>query len=180
MTYSFKNDNGFTIMELMVVVGIIAVLAVVSTPFLRTMYIQQQFSGAVQEVLSSIRQARLTAVEKNESVVVSFNTAAGTFQVFVDDAGGNLADLDLNGVPDIAQDWTRNGNEQTIVNSTVPQSVAITAANFTGNPVFRFDSRGFPMSSVGNMLTNGTITMSSTLGRTRQIDLFRNGHSRAQ
>jgi Tfp pilus assembly protein FimT len=167
-------------MELMVTIGIIMVLAALSTPFLRTMYFQQQFSGSVQEMLGSIRQARLAAVENNESVVVTINTGAGTFQAFVDDAGGDLTDGDLNGVPDIAQDWIHNGNEQLVVDGTVPQGVAITAASFTGNPVFRFDSRGFPMSRVGNVLTNGTITMSSTLGRVRQIDLFRSGHSRVQ
>ena len=172
--------SGFTVMELMVAIGIILVLAALSTPFLRTMYIQQQFSGSVQEVLSSIRQARLTAVEKNQSVVIAIDTATGTFQGFVDDGGGDLTDLDLNGVSDLSGNWTQDANELTIFNNTVPESVNITAANFTGNPEFRFDNRGFPMSRVGNVLTNGTINLSSTLGRTRQIDLFRSGHSRIQ
>lgn len=181
-----RSASGFTLIELMVIIAIIAILAVLSTPVLRTMLLQQEFNGSVRDVLSALRQARLVAVEQNESVVFRVDTAAGTFQAFVDD-GGNSVDGNLDGVLDDAQNWTleQGSNERLIINGTVPNDVTITAANFGGNPVFRFDNKGFPMSEAVPMslgvLTNGTITMTSNaLGHNRQIDLFRSGHSRIQ
>ncbi len=183
--------GGFTLVELMVVLAIIAALAAFSTPVLRTMILQQEFSGAVRDTLSALRQARLVAVEENEAVVFTVDTANGTYQAFVDDGGGDLTDADLDGVPDAdadfngildnAQNWTLDANERLIANGTVPDSVTITAADFSGNPDFRFDNRGFPISSGAvNVLTNGTLSLSNTLGRAQQITLFRSGHTRVQ
>lgn len=177
---------GFTLVELMVVIAVIAISAVFSAPVLRNMLLQHEFNGSVRDVLSAIRQARLVAIEQNESVVVTVDTVNGTIQAFVDDGGTNTVDSEPNGIPDLAQNWNWNSgdNERLVVNISVPNDVTITAANFAGNPVFRFDNRGFPMSKAIPMnlgvLTNGTINLSSALGRNRQIDLFRSGHSRIQ
>lgn len=171
-----KNKAGFTLVELMVVIGVIVILTIVSIPLLSSWQGRHSFSGAVRDVLLTLRQARLVAVEENETVVVTVNAAAGTYEAYVDDGGGDVTDLDLNGVPDKAQNGVLDAGERIVQDGTVPDTVRITAANFSGFTNFRFDNRGFPIDPAG-ALTDGTITLASDLGGTRQISLIRSGHS---
>jgi len=144
-----KNRAGFTLLELMVVIAVIAVLSGISVPAMNSLKERHGFSGALQDLLLTLRQARLLAVEENETVVVTVNVAAGTYQAFVDDGGGDATDIDLNGVPDKAKNGTHNAGERIINAGSVPERVHITAANFSGNTDFRYDNRGFPTDAGG-------------------------------
>lgn len=185
-----KNKAGFTLVELMIVIAIIAVISGVSVPAVNSMQGRHRFSGALRDVLLTLRQARLVAVEENETVMFTVDVATGTYQAFVDDGGGDATDTFgpffnfPDGLPDAARNGLLNPGERIINEGSVPEGVSITAtnfngntgANFNGNTGLRFDNRGFP-TDAGGLLTDGTITLASGLGGSKQINLLRSGHS---
>lgn len=100
------NECGFSLVELMVVVGILGLLAAVGLPYFATAIDDYRLKAAARDVYSDLQKARLQAIKENTLICVSFTTVAlpatgGGYTVFVDDgAGGGVAG---NGVQDGAE-----------------------------------------------------------------------------
>jgi prepilin-type N-terminal cleavage/methylation domain-containing protein len=173
-------DSGFTLMELMVVVGILGIIMSVAVPSISQYRDRHQFSGAVLEVLASLRRARATAVETNRTVIFTFNVASGTYQAFVDNGAGS-ADLDGDGIPDNAGNNQWDAGEPSILSGALPRGVVFTSAAFgiTNDSFFRFSGRGFPLGG-NNALAGGSIGLAGNLGATRNVVLIASGHTRIQ
>jgi Tfp pilus assembly protein FimT len=171
-------------MELMVVIGVIAVLTAISVPLMSRWKARHEYTGALQDVLSTIRQARTVAVEENETVLVSIDAASGGWEAFVDDGGGDATDIlgigadgilddpQADGVPDKAQNRTRDAGERIINSGTLPDSVGITSGDLT----LRFNSRGFPVDAGGNLM-EAVVTLAGDSGGSRDVKLYQSGHS---
>jgi prepilin-type N-terminal cleavage/methylation domain-containing protein len=170
-----RQDRGFTVVELIIGIAILAILASMAVPRVADYINRNRFNGATLQVLADLRLARMTAVERNRPVVFAVNTPAGTYEAFVNDGAGS-ADADLNGLPDNAENWTRDANERLIAAGRLPRGVTFTAANFNGNPEFVFDNRGFPFDRANN-LTGGTITLAGGAGLNRQVVMIPSGHA---
>ena len=100
-----RKDTGFTLMELMVVIGIVGILSAIAIPS----YIQwlpgHRVGSAAQDVMSTVEFARINAIKTNADVTANFNWVPPS--VTVVDSGGNtlrtrrfsdgvkLRDLDL-------------------------------------------------------------------------------------
>lgn len=70
------HRGGFSLMELIIVVAIMAILATLAVPFMQTYMAQRRLNGAARLVMSDLMNARMTAVSQNRNVQVSFPTAA--------------------------------------------------------------------------------------------------------
>ncbi|HYC48743.1 MAG TPA: GspH/FimT family pseudopilin [Burkholderiales bacterium] len=64
------DSRGFTVIELVIVMMILAILTVVAAPGLRTLLLNQQVKTASHSLLVSIATARSEAVTRNADVVV--------------------------------------------------------------------------------------------------------------
>lgn len=85
------RTHGFSLIELMIVVGLIAVLTGISVPMIAAGMKRYSLISASQQVVSTIRSARNQAVGKNVSLRVRFNSpAAGQYQI-VDTAGATVS-----------------------------------------------------------------------------------------
>lgn len=74
--------DGFSLIELMIVAGMIAVLAAMSAPTVTAGMRRYSLVSASQQVVSTIRAARYQAVGRNTTLRVRFDhPAAGQYQV---------------------------------------------------------------------------------------------------
>ena len=153
-----RKNSGFTLAELMVVLGIIAIISAFAIPGLISWIPKQKLGSASRDVLSTIEGARMRAVRDRVSVGIEF-TDATTYRVWIDNgAGAGTAD-----------DAVWHTDERIIRNGVMPAGITITAATFGGSASFRFNSQGYPIGT-GNNPTGGTVTVTNTKD-TRLINL---------
>lgn len=150
-----KRKNGFTTLELMVTIGIIAILTAMAVPS----YIQwlpgYRLRSAASDVHSAMQMARLRAVRENGGIGVSFVDGEGKngkFRVFVDNNNNNNFDA----------------NDRTIKYGEMPGSVRMVA----DMPQAIFNGRGLVITGVG------TVRLRSSTGSTKNIQLIITGSAR--
>jgi prepilin-type N-terminal cleavage/methylation domain-containing protein len=83
-----RGVEGFTLVELMIVLAILAILGTVATPNLLSAVPGIRTAGASRQVLADFRLARTLAIDKGVPAVVEFDDpAAGHYRVFLDQDG---------------------------------------------------------------------------------------------
>ncbi len=71
-----KHSKGFTLVELMVVIAVVAILAVVAAPSYTALLDRYRVGKAAEDVVSVISNARAGSVKLHRQVNVSFTTGA--------------------------------------------------------------------------------------------------------
>lgn len=153
-----KAGKGFTLVELMTVIALMAVLSTIAVPNLVGVLPRQRLGGSAREVLSVLHFAKMAAIKENANVVVNFNPGGSDCLVFVDDGEGGGT----------AEDAMRSGGERILKRYAMPPGVNLLAPTF-GN-VLSFNSRGFADSS-------GNVTVQNPSG-SRSIQVLPSGHCR--
>ncbi|MBI2828253.1 MAG: prepilin-type N-terminal cleavage/methylation domain-containing protein [Acidobacteria bacterium] len=88
------RTDGFSLIELMIVAGLIAVLAGISVPMIAAGMTRYSLISASQQVVSTIRAARYQAVGKNMRLRVRFNYPAdGQYQILRADDDSAVGDI---------------------------------------------------------------------------------------
>jgi prepilin-type N-terminal cleavage/methylation domain-containing protein len=160
-----KKQNGFTIYELLTVIGIIAVLAIIATPNMISWRSEIKLRGASNNLRADLQMARLRALRDMAIVAVVFN--AHGYDIFIDNgAGGN------------AGNWNLDANETVIRKRQLPAGVRIALPTTFDSPHnhTRFDGRGFPDAATlsGSSLT-GTVTLQNSKGSQMPVTINRLG-----
>lgn len=182
----FTKKDGFTLLELLVVVAIFSILVGVSSPMASSALNRHNLSKASLELVGAFRKARAIAAKENRNVVLIFETAKESYTIFVDDGGGNPADTNNDSIPDWANNYKYNKDtalgyeERVIVRTSMPRFIDLDSASFPvnsdGNPVVRFDSKGLPYNKDG-ILTSGIVAVTNKKNATNQINLLMTGHA---
>lgn len=160
-----KKQDGFTIYELLTVIGIIGILAVIATPKMISWRGEIKLRGASNNLRADLQMAKLRALRDMTVVVVKFN--AGGYNIFIDNgAGGN------------AGNWNLDANETVIRHRHLPAGISIALPTTFDSPNnrTRFDGRGFPDPATlnGGGLT-GTVRLQNSKGRQMLITVNRLG-----
>lgn len=74
-----QQASGFTVLELMVAVGIAMVVLGIAVPSLLTWLPSLRLSSAARQVATDLQVARMKAISQNASYTVSFNTSNSTY-----------------------------------------------------------------------------------------------------
>jgi prepilin-type N-terminal cleavage/methylation domain-containing protein len=67
------NKKGFTLIEMMVVIGIIGIMAGMAIPVFSSWLPNYRFKSAAQDLLSNLQLAKITAVKRNANCTVTFS-----------------------------------------------------------------------------------------------------------
>ncbi len=145
MSKNLQKSSGFTLIELMIGIGIISIMTAIAVPAVMNWLPKYRLEAAANDLRSNMQKAKLEAVKRNTDVIIIFTTGAyvpagsvGSYQVFVDDGGTN-AD------PGIANNKVRDGNEKIITTIAMPKNVSLYLANFSGTVSTGYNSRGLPV-----------------------------------
>jgi len=76
-----RNKAGFSLLELMIVIGIIAILSAIVTPNIIAWYQDQGLKSAVVELQSDLQLAKMSAVKQNQGCSVNINVGAGSYNI---------------------------------------------------------------------------------------------------
>lgn len=126
-----KNSRGFTLLEVIVVVSIIAVMAAIAIPALNTWGPNYRLKGAVRDVYSAMQKARILAVKTNTDTAVIFDPANNKYDL--------CDEWDVSATPPCV------GNTQAFDLSTLPNGIGFghgsaTASATTPPGVFPADN----------------------------------------
>ncbi len=151
-----KREGGFTLVELVVTIAILAILVAIALPQFSAMMRNAELRGAARVLTSTLQRARSEAITRKIDVGVEFTTTpnattlGGSYRMYLD--------ADNNGSCD--------AGETVLEQRNVPATVALYSSIFaTGSA--RYDSRGLANGAGSIRLANLTpmyykITVSTT------------------
>jgi prepilin-type N-terminal cleavage/methylation domain-containing protein len=154
---NMRNNSGMTIFELMVVIGILAILAGIAIPGFIGWLPSYRLSSAADDVQSTLQNAKLRAIRENAIVRVNFDFGNDTYVAFIDN-GAN------------ADNGTQEADEVMVKSGQMPAGIDLQDSGLGG--AVRFTRRGFPDVSGDIIIDNGT--------RTQTINLTLGGSSSIQ
>ena len=167
-----QKSSGFTLMELLVTIAIIAVVSAIAVPNFMSWLPKYRLGNASREVLSILQKTRVRAVKDNLLCAVQFNVGNESYTAIEDDGAGT-ADTDGDGIPDGRGDRIFQASETVIAAGSLLAGIDIVSTPLlTGGRVV-FDTQGVASES-------GSIIIRNDRGDSRTIVIELAGSSRIQ
>src|SRR5882762_7714203 len=156
--YPNHSQRGFSLMEILVAVGVISIILGMTMLNYSTILPNYKANSAMDQLLYQLRSARERAISHRREVQVQF---IGTNQL-------QISELWIVGTPPVDKPVSFEGGAQFIVFSSIPDlpkpfNFGNTAAVYFGGlsggpPIMKFSTTGSFIDG-GNTLVNGTIFM---------------------
>jgi prepilin-type N-terminal cleavage/methylation domain-containing protein len=161
-----RNDLGFSLLELMVVIGILALAAAIGMPNYVNWRENAQVGRAARDLYGNFQRAKMTAVRTNQYCTVAFNQGGYDFVVFVD----NDRDLVLDGGEEVVAGilWSNYGTVK--FDTDHPDDATGTGIDFSGTPgsAVSFAPDGLPRDNT-NGLANGGVYLKNKNDKKRSL-----------
>jgi Tfp pilus assembly protein FimT len=180
------RNLGFTTIELIVTVGVIAALAAASVPVFRNFSPSYNAKHAARNIVSQMQLARVRAIRNGVTAVVVFYPKtfmpadqANSFLIFEDDNRNGTIDATDN-------NWIQDPGETVIFARTkMPAKVSLVSATFTSNgsgeltQTFScgFDSQGVAARN-GAVYVIGDVKLQNDNGQERTITFHASGKTK--
>ena len=171
---SFPHARGFTTIELVVTVGIMATVAAISIPIMNSFSPSYNSKVAARDIVSQMQLVRVHAIKNRANTVVAFYPKS---YIPADQANSYLIYEDSNG------DWIQDTGEKVLVSRTyMPAKVDLLSATFisngSGEPTnttsFGFDSQGIAARN-GAVYVTGDLVLRNHNSQTRTVNFNASG-----
>ena len=172
-----SRNLGFTTIELLVTVGIMATVAAISVPIFKNFSPSYNSKQAARNIVSQMQLARVHAIRNRVTTVVAFYPQSF---VPVDQANSFLIYEDNN------NDWIQDPSDTIIFSRTkMPAKVSLASAIFTSNgsgeptqtSSYGFDSQGVAARN-GAVYVIGDLKLQNDNGQERTITLHASGKTK--
>lgn len=171
MKHNKGMNKGFTLVEVIIVVGVIGIMAAIAVPAIMSWMPNIRQKAAARELFADLQRAKMEAIKRNAPAVVVITPAAscavtgGSYSMFIDDGAGL----------GVAGNKTLDGGEQNFVQQAMPQEVSLCFESGPAVQTVGFRPTGLPLNAV-----NPTIKLISTKGRSSQVTLTTAGGIRIE
>lgn len=150
----FSTLKGFTLIELMITIGVIAVITSLAVPSYRTLLEKRQVTRGAEQFAAFLSVAKGQAVKLNEDLAVSYQFSSGDWcmgyqvgQAYCDCAETNPAAADFCGI-DYDRSGTVTSDEMRVFSDAdFPRPTALSSITYynagsalTGSPLMIYDS----------------------------------------
>ncbi|MGA3084479.1 MAG: GspH/FimT family protein [Thermodesulfobacteriota bacterium] len=156
----FFSQKGFSLLEVLIVIGIIVIISAIAVPNMAVMMKSYRLNSAANEMASVMQLARMTAIGQNANSVLTFNTGNQTYSAFSDNGNGGGT----------INDGIQTGTEPTI------KMVNIASA-YSGEVTFSTPSFGATLTfnSQGSCNPSGTVSLQNSIGKVIQVIISSSG-----
>lgn len=177
----FKNEDGLSLVELMIVVAIIAILTAIMIPGVLAYLPSYRLKAAAQDLVGNFQLAKVSAIKSNTLCTVVFNQAVDgeTYDYVIfreeDPANNNWMEYDdgdeiirkvkLSDYQDVSLDTSESGDGLTFSN------------NDDGKPAVAFRPDGLTRTNNGGFGA-GTVHLVNTKGVKRRVVISSFGRAR--
>lgn len=153
-----KTQAGFSLVELVTVIGIAGLLCLFCAPELLQMRARHQFNAEILQMVQNLELAKYEAIMRNDQISVVFQ--ANGYEIIIDDGTGG----------GIAGNYLRDGTEKLLFSQEMTEKIVL-GHNFSGNR-FRFSG------TIGNKA--GTVTLRHSCGAAADVVLNKVGRIRVE
>jgi len=115
-----KTARGFSLIELIVVIALIAILTAIAVPSYQSFMVRSRLKGAARQVMSDLMNARMMAVNQNQKVKFHVENGGHTYKIW----------------SDANHDGTVGDNEGVNISKDIHQDYYDVALSTTNDPIF--------------------------------------------
>ncbi|GAB2492022.1 Tfp pilus assembly protein FimT/FimU [Pseudoxanthomonas sangjuensis] len=150
---SIRLERGFTLVELMIAVAVLAILAAAATPSMGAIINNNRLRAATNETVATLQSARLEAIRGNRRAVACMSADPDAALPACNPAGssGWIVFLDAD------RDGALGANERLLRRASLPGQVRMLPSAAFANGV-AFNADGFARDAGGNLL-NATVSL---------------------
>lgn len=137
-----NQQRGFTLLELMVVVAMIAIVVAIASPTWREFVANQRTGGVSREIYNTLMHVRMLAIKEGKTVTMTFMEGTEPVTGANKDAPKSFTRIDLS--------WDKNddGSDETEEFFSVPEHVTCK----TPKDTMAYNSRGIILATNSGMI----------------------------
>ena len=122
-----RSSSGFTLIELMVTIAVLAIIVGIAAPSISTQLANQRIKSTVSTIESALKEAKAESIIRRQNIAVIYNSASNPKTIILQNGDDTLSTYNIN-------------DQNTVIVTTINTlPIAITTVTFQPNKVIAGD-----------------------------------------